>query len=54
MRRVVTAAVPFVAIGAAFTAVGLSGQKTLLVIGIAFMALGLVLLTRKPGTGGPT
>lgn len=54
MRRVITAAVPFLGVGAAFTAVGLSGQRAFLAIGIAFLVLGVVLLIRKPKTGGPT
>lgn len=38
---------PFLVIGIAFIALGISGQKAFLAIGIAFMVLGAVLMARQ-------
>jgi hypothetical protein len=35
---------PFIALGAAFFAIGLTGQRTFLAVGVAFWVVGLVLL----------
>jgi len=44
--------VPFVAIGIAFIALGISGQRAFIAIGGAFLALGAVLMFRQWRVGG--
>ncbi|HEX8632735.1 MAG TPA: hypothetical protein VF703_01135 [Pyrinomonadaceae bacterium] len=39
--------IPFIAIGTAFLGIGIAGQRTFLYVGIAFLIIGLILLTRK-------
>ena len=46
------AGVPFLAIGIALTALGISGQRAFLAIGLAFLALGAVLISRQRRVGG--
>ena len=38
---------PFLVIGIAFIAIGISGQKAFIAIGIVFMALGAAMLARQ-------
>jgi hypothetical protein len=47
MRTNASAAVPFLGIGTAFTAVGASGRHEFLAIGLAFSALGILFLVGK-------
>ena len=42
MRLSARRAVPFIALGIAFIAVGLSGQRTFIYIGIVFMLIGII------------
>jgi hypothetical protein len=51
MRRQGRIGIPFLTIGIAFLAIGLSGRKAFLVIGIAFLAIGFVLLVRARRLG---
>ena len=44
------AGIPFLVIGIAFIAIGISGQKAFIAIGIVFMALGAALLVRQRRT----
>ncbi len=44
------AGIPFLVIGIAFIALGISGQKAFIAIGIVFMALGAALLARQKRT----
>jgi hypothetical protein len=53
MRANASAAVPFLGIGAAFTAVGASGRNEFLAIGLAFSALGILFLAGKRTVNGP-
>lgn len=41
------AGIPFLVIGIAFIALGISGQKAFIAIGIVFMAIGAALLSRQ-------
>lgn len=41
------AGIPFLVIGIAFIALGISGQKAFIAIGIVFMAIGAALLLRQ-------
>ena len=52
MKRRATAAIPFLGIGMAFTALGVTGRQAFLAIGLAFLAIGFVLLARKRSAGG--
>ena len=52
MRAGSSAAVPFLGIGVAFTALGVSGREAFLAVGIAFLALGAILLARRRKPGG--
>ena len=45
-------AVPFLAIGVAFLAIGVSRQRTFLGIGAAFLAIGVALLVRQERVDG--
>ena len=47
MKKVGPIGYPFVTIGIAFIAIGITGRRTFLAIGIAFIALGFVLLRRR-------
>ncbi len=38
---------PFLAIGIAFVAIGVSGQRTLLYVGVVFVLIGIALLVRS-------
>lgn len=38
---------PFLAIGIAFVAIGISGQRTLLYTGVVFVLIGIALLVRS-------
>jgi hypothetical protein len=38
---------PFLAIGIAFVAIGISGQRTLLYVGVVFVLIGIALLVRS-------
>ena len=40
-------ALPFIALGAAFFAVGLTGRRAFVAVGAVFWIVGLVLLTRR-------
>lgn len=44
--------VPFLVIGIAFIALGISGQRAFIAIGVAFLALGAALLFRQRRVGG--
>lgn len=44
------AGLPFLVIGIAFIALGISGQKAFIAIGIAFLAIGAVLIARQRRT----
>ena len=46
------AGVPFLAIGIAFIALGISGQRAFLAIGVAFLAVGAALIFRQRRFGG--
>ena len=37
---------PFIAIGTAFLAIGISGRRAFLYIGIVFLIIGMIMLTR--------
>ena len=52
MRANASAAVPFLGIGAAFTAVGASGRHEFLAIGLAFSALGILFLAGRRTVNG--
>ncbi|HZG54537.1 MAG TPA: hypothetical protein VEZ40_20715 [Pyrinomonadaceae bacterium] len=39
--------IPFIALGTAFLGIGMTGQRTFLYVGIAFLIIGLVALTGK-------
>ncbi|MCA1565565.1 MAG: hypothetical protein LC803_07990 [Acidobacteria bacterium] len=41
--------IPFIALGTAFLGIGLTGQRTLLYVGIVFLIIGLLLLKRTRG-----
>lgn len=41
------AGIPFLVIGIAFIALGISGQKAFVAIGVVFMALGAAILARQ-------
>lgn len=45
------AGIPFLVIGIAFVAIGISTQRAFLAIGLAFVALGIVLLARQRRAG---
>lgn len=47
LRSRLTVAVPFLGIGAAFTVLGASGRPAFLAVGLAFLALGIVLAVRR-------
>jgi hypothetical protein len=40
-------ALPFIALGAAFFAIGLTNQRAFIAVGAVFWIVGLVLLTRR-------
>ena len=40
-------ALPFIALGAAFFAIGLTGQRAFIGVGAAFWIIGLITLTRS-------
>jgi hypothetical protein len=42
-----SAGVAFLAIGIAFGALGMSGQRTFVGVGVAFLVLGIALLARR-------
>jgi hypothetical protein len=44
--------IPFLAMGVAFLAIGVSGQRAFLGIGAAFLAIGVALLVRQKRAGG--
>jgi hypothetical protein len=46
MSRIGRAGYPFVAIGIAFMAIGISGKKAFIAIGLAFLVIGFVTLRR--------
>jgi hypothetical protein len=46
-------AAAFIAIGAAFVAIGASNQRGLLPIGLVFLVLGIVLMARDKRSAGP-
>jgi hypothetical protein len=48
------AGAPFIAIGLAFIALGLTGNRPFLFIGVAFLAIGLAVFARgrRPGASG--
>ena len=47
MSKVGRVGYPFIAMGIAFAAIGVSGRKAFLVIGLTFLVMGFVLLRRK-------
>jgi len=44
--------IPFLVMGVAFLAIGVSGQRVFLGIGAAFLAIGVTLLVRQKRAGG--
>ncbi len=44
----------FIALGAAFVAIGISGQRAFLAMGVAFLVIGFVIFFRQRRTGGST
>jgi len=46
MRRIGRAGYPFIAIGVAFIAIGISGRRTFILAGLAFLAVGFITLRR--------
>ncbi|HEY6802983.1 MAG TPA: hypothetical protein VI306_05325 [Pyrinomonadaceae bacterium] len=46
MRRIGRAGYPFIALGIAFMAIGISGRRTFIAIGLVFLAIGIVTLRR--------
>ena len=54
MKRNATRAIPFLGIGTAFVALGASGQRAFLAIGLAFLAIGTALLVRGRNARGPS
>jgi hypothetical protein len=46
MSRIGRSGYPFVAIGIAFLAIGISGRKAFLAIGLAFLVIGFLTLRR--------
>ena len=53
MKRAGTLGIVFIALGAAFVAIGTSGQRAFFTIGLAFLVLGFVIVVRQRRTGGP-
>lgn len=54
MKRAGTPGIVFVALGAAFVAIGTSGQRAFLAMGVAFLVVGFVIFFRGRRPGGPT
>ncbi len=53
MKPAGTPGIVFIALGAAFVAIGASGQRAFLAIGVAFLAVGFVIFFRGRRHGGP-
>jgi hypothetical protein len=49
MKRTQAPGIGFIAIGAAFIAIGSSGQRAFLGLGAAFLVIGIVFLARQRG-----
>ncbi|HEV8367190.1 MAG TPA: hypothetical protein VGQ39_04495 [Pyrinomonadaceae bacterium] len=47
MRRLGLAGYPFIALGITFVAIGFAGQRTFVAIGVVFLVLGILALSRK-------
>jgi hypothetical protein len=54
MKRAETPGIVFIALGAAFVAIGISGQRAFLAIGVAFLVIGFAIFFRQRRTGGST
>jgi hypothetical protein len=54
MKRPGAPGTVFVALGVAFIAIGISGQRAFIAIGAAFLAVGLVLVARNRRPDGST
>jgi hypothetical protein len=52
MKRAGTPGIVFIALGAAFVAIGISGQRAFLAMGVAFLLIGFVIFFRQRRTGG--
>ncbi len=52
MKRAGSRGTVFVALGAAFIAIGISGQRAFLAIGLAFLVVGFVIVFRQRRAGG--
>jgi hypothetical protein len=46
MRRIGRAGYPFVALGVAFIAIGISGRRAFIAIGLVFLVIGFITLRR--------
>jgi len=54
MKRAGTPGIIFIALGAAFVAIGISGQRAFLAIGLAFLVVGFVIFFRQRRADGST
>jgi LPXTG-motif cell wall-anchored protein len=54
MKRAGTPGIVFIALGAAFIAIGISRQRAFLAIGVAFLVIGFVIFYRRRRNGGST
>ena len=52
MKRSKAGGVAFLAVGVAFLALGSSGQRAYLPIGLAFIVIGVIFLLRRRQSGG--
>jgi len=51
MKRSMAGGVAFLAVGVAFLALGGSGQRAYLPIGLAFIVIGVIFVLRRRGSG---
>jgi hypothetical protein len=54
MKPAGTPGIVFIALGSAFVAIGISGQRAFLAIGLAFLVVGFVVFFQRGRIGGST